>query len=197
VTFATAAPNVVLIAGPNGSGKTTAAPALLRDQVGITEFVNADTIAQGLSGFGAHNVAVEAGRIMLARLSELAERKADFAFETTLAARWFAVWLRDLKRSGYRAHLFFLWLPSAELAIARVADRVQRGGHHIPDDVVRRRYERGLRNFFALYRPVVDYWRVLDNSKSDGYELIAEESPESGLCVVNHSIWQSLQDAYA
>ena len=96
------APNVVVIGGPNGSGKSTAAPALLRDYLGITEFVNADVIAQGLSGFGSQNLALHAGRIMLDRLKELAARKADFAFETTLASRTFAPWLVELKRSGYR-----------------------------------------------------------------------------------------------
>jgi len=130
-------PNVIVIAGPNGSGKSTAAPALLRDYLGITEFVNADVIAQGLSAFGSENVSIQAGRIMLNRLKELASEKADFAFETTLAARSYASWLTKLQQAGYRAHLIYLWLPSAELAIARVANRVQRGGHDIPEDVVR------------------------------------------------------------
>lgn len=190
------APNVVVIAGPNGSGKSTAAPALLRDYLGIGEFVNADVIAQGLSGFASENVALQAGRIMLDRLKELAGRKADFAFETTLASRTFAPWLVELKRSGYQAHLLFLWLPSAEMAIARVASRVQRGGHHIPDDVVRRRYDAGLRNFFRLYLPVVDTWRLFDNSGSEGYELIAQEASGESLHIANQGVWHALLEKY-
>lgn len=151
-------PNVVIVAGPNGSGKSTAAPALLRDYLGIKEFVNADIIAQGLSGFGSENVAIQAGRIMLDRLKELAAAEADFAFETTLAARSFATWLPKLQHAGYRAHLLFLWLPSAEMAIARVASRVQRGGHDIPQDVIRRRYDAGLKNLFSLYRFIARSW---------------------------------------
>jgi len=189
-------PNAVIVAGPNGSGKSTAAPALLRDYLGITEFVNADVIAQGLSGFGSENVAMQAGRIMLDRLKELAGRKADFAFETTLASRSFASWLVELKQAGYQAHLLFLWLPSAEMAIARVASRVQRGGHHIPDDVVSRRYDAGLKNFFHLYLPIVDSWRLFDNSGSDGYELIAQEASGESLHIKNPGIWHTLLEKY-
>lgn len=189
-------PNAVIVAGPNGSGKSTAAPALLRDYLGITEFVNADVIAQGLSGFGSENVAMQAGRVMLDRLKELASRDADFAFETTLASRSFAPWLVELKRSGYQAHLLFLWLPSAEMAIARVASRVQRGGHHVAADVVSRRYDAGLRNFFRLYRPIVDTWRLFDNSGSEGYELIAQESSGESLHVENPDIWNELLEKY-
>ncbi len=102
-------PNVVVVAGPNGSGKSTAAPSLLRDYLGLTEFVNADVIAQGLAGFHAEAVAIQAGRIMRARLRELASQRIDFAFETTLASRSFAPWLRELRDSGYRVHLPCVW----------------------------------------------------------------------------------------
>ena len=141
-------PSIVILAGPNGAGKSTVAPALLHDAFGVDEFVNADVIARGLSAFDPDRVAITAGRIMLARLHELAAQRADFAFETTLASRSFAPWLRGLRMSGYDLHLFFLWLSSADLAIARVADRVGMGGHFVPDDVVRRRYLAGIRNFF-------------------------------------------------
>lgn len=191
------APNVVVIAGPNGSGKSTAAPALLRDYLGITEFVNADVIAQGLSGFGSENVALRAGRIMLDRLKELAAEEVDFAFETTLASRTFATWLKDLQQAGYRTHLLFLWLPSAEMAVARVRSRVQRGGHDVPEDVVRRRYESGLRNFFSLYRPLVYAWRMYDNSSREGYSLIATESKDDSLFIEQETIWNPLVETYA
>src|SRR3954452_10640772 len=131
-------PQVIVIAGPNGAGKTTAAPFLLRDTLGVTEFVNADTIAQGLSAFEPEQVATAAGRVMLARLKELAERRANFAFETTLASRWFARWLQKLIGGGYTLHLLFLWLPSADFAVSRVADRVRAGGHTVPEETIRR-----------------------------------------------------------
>ena len=139
---------------------------------------------------------IPAGRIMLARLKELAASQADFAFETTLAARSFAPWLAELKVAGYQIHLIFLWLPTPEMAIARVASRVRRGGHNIPGDVIRRRYYGGLQNFFQLYRPVVDTWRMFDNSNRSGYELVAQQLPNSELLVENPAIWDSLIKEY-
>ena len=188
--------HVVVIAGPNGSGKSTAAPDLLRDYLQISEFVNADVIAQGLSGFNADAVALEAGRIMLQRLRQLATQQVNFAFETTLASRTYARWLTQLRDDGYRVHLIFLWLPSEEMAVARVASRVERGGHDIPEDVIRRRYHAGLKNFFSLYRPVVDEWRVYDNSGLDGYDLVAVESVEDSLRVQQAEIWNRLVETY-
>lgn len=132
-------PKVVVIAGPNGAGKSTAAPAVLRNTLRVNEFVNADTIAAGLSAFSpdAVAVAVAAGRIMLDRLRDLAGEGRDFAFETTLASMSFAPWLRTLQLRGYAFHLVYLWLPTVELAIAMVAERVRRGGHAIAEDTVR------------------------------------------------------------
>jgi predicted ABC-type ATPase len=121
-------PKVVVIAGPNGAGKSTAAPAVLRNALRVNEFVNADTIAAGLSAFSPDAVAIAAGRIMLERLRELAREGRDFAFETTLASKSFAPWLRTLQSDGYTCHLVYLWVPTVELAIARVAERVRRGG---------------------------------------------------------------------
>jgi predicted ABC-type ATPase len=154
-------PIVVVLAGPNGAGKTTASEAFLRDELAVTDFVNADAIARGLSGFGAQGVAFAAGRILLSRLDELARRRADFAFETTLASRTFAPWLARRVREGFELHLCFGWLPSPELAIARVAARVEAGGHDIPVDSIRRRYVRGIRNLFELYLPIATRWTIL------------------------------------
>jgi predicted ABC-type ATPase len=137
-------PNVIVIAGPNGAGKSTLAPALLRDTFGILEYVNADTIAEGLSAFAPLDASFDAGRVMLGRLHDLAEVEKDFAFETTLASRTYARWLSELKEtSGYRVSVIFLWLRDVELAIARVAARVELGGHSIPEETIRRRFERG------------------------------------------------------
>jgi predicted ABC-type ATPase len=189
--------NVVVIAGPNGSGKTTMVPVLLRDYLGIREFVNADTIAQGLSAFDAEGVAFRAGRLMLDRLRELEEAGADFAFETTLASRTFSPWLENLRGSGYRVHILFLWLPSPEMAVARVAARVERGGHHVADDVVRRRYRRGIANFFAIYRSIADVWAFFDNSSASGYELIAGQTGSNPIHVAHQETWTRIQEEYA
>jgi len=155
---------IIVIAGPNGAGKTTLAPSLLRDWLGLLEYVNADAIAQGLSAFQPEEVAFKAGRVMLSRLRELAIKGENFAFETTLATRSYAPWLRELCQQGYRLHISFIWLRSPEMAIQRVRDRVVTGGHDIPEETIRRRYVKGVRNFFALYRPLASSWIVYDNS---------------------------------
>src|SRR5262249_21869242 len=157
-------PDVVVLAGPNGAGKSTSAPSILRDALGVDEFVNADVIARGLSGFEPERAAMAAGRIMLARLRELARQRSSFAFDTTLASRSFPPSLADLIGTGYQFHLVFLWLPDAGMAVARVAARVREGGHAVPEETIRRRYEAGLRNFFSLYRPMATTWEFWDNS---------------------------------
>ena len=189
-------PSIVVIAGPNGAGKSTAAPVLLKETFATPEFVNADVIAQGLSGFAPENSAFEAGRIMLRRLKQLARKKKSFAFETTLASRSFAPWLREQKSSGYILTLVFLWLSSPELAQQRVRERVRLGGHHVPDDVVKRRYEVGLKNFFSLYKPVADTWTFYDNSDSSGSRLIAEQSIDGKQVIYDGGLWQTLQKSY-
>ncbi len=166
-------PHVVALSGPNGAGKSTAAPALLKGTLGVTEFVNPDIIAQGLSAFEPERAALSAGRIMLRRLRELARQRVNFGFETTLASRRLAPRLAELKRRGYLVHLIFLWLPSADLAVERVAERVRMGGHAVPENTIRRRYVAGLRNFFALYRPLADTWRLYDTSPLPPPRLIA------------------------
>lgn len=165
-------PIVVVLGGPNGAGKTTSAARLLPEGMDLRLFVNADTIAQGLSAFAPEAAAFQAGRVMLERLRELAAARQSFAFETTLASRTFAPFLRRLSEEGYRIYVAYVWLRSPELAIARVAARVRRGGHFVPADVVRRRYGRGLRNFFELYRPLAHSWVLCDNS-SDALTEIA------------------------
>ncbi len=188
------APEVVVFAGANGAGKTTTAHRLL-PRLGIPHFVNADDIARGLSAFEPESVAVAAGRIMLDRIHSLARRRESFAFETTLAARSFTPLLRDLAATEYRVRLFFLWLNSSELAIARVTERAERGGHSIPADVVRRRYHAGLRNYFTLYQPLARTWVFYDNSepKSTRVAYRLSSQPES---VVRPELWSQIrQDA--
>lgn len=190
------APSVIVLAGPNGAGKTTAAPALLRGTLGVVEFVNADTIAQGLSGFDPERAAIPAGRAMLQRIGELARQRLSFAFETTLASRTFAPRLSELISTGYRFHLVFLWLPSAAFAVDRVADRVRLGGHSVPEATIRRRYAAGLRNFFGLYQPLATTWRMHDNSDPSGMKLIASGKGSRINKVGNRTVWESILAEY-
>ena len=185
-------PSVVVLGGPNGAGRSTTAPALLKGVLGVTEFVDADTIARGLSAFQPERVALSAGRIMLRRLKELASQRVSFAYETTFASRMFARWLAELQRGGYRVHMLFLWLPSADLAVERVADRVRMGGHDVPEETVRRRYAAGLRNFFSLYRPLANTWRIYDNSQSSGPFLIARGENSKVPQVSDENLWASI-----
>jgi predicted ABC-type ATPase len=157
------APRIVVLAGPNGAGKSTSADDLLRGSFGVREFVNADDIARALSR-NRPNVDFAAGREMLRRIRDLARRRATFALETTLASRSFAPWIRGLIAEGYEFGLVFLWLPTAEMAVQRVEERVRRGGHSVPEATVRRRYHAGIRNFFSLYQPLAKSWRMIDNS---------------------------------
>lgn len=157
-------PRVVVLTGINGAGKTTASRHLLTDVLKIPTFVNADAIARGLNGLNPEAESFRAGRIMLDQMNDLARRRQDFAFETTLSARTYAVWLRELRQTGYEVFLFYYWLDSPDVAIARVALRVQAGGHFVPDADIRRRYARSVRNFLGLYRPIADWWEVFDNT---------------------------------
>lgn len=189
-------PKVVVIAGANGSGKSTIAPKMLRQALAVHEFVNADSIATGLSAFAPDTVAFKAGRLMLDRVRELAKESRDFAFETTLASRTFAPWLKTLQSHGYEFHLIYLWLPQAELAIQRVAERVRSGGHDVPAATVRRRYEKSLSNFFNLYRPFADSWLMLDNSKPSAPQPMAWRNVGGPLQIVRSGLFSTLQVEY-
>lgn len=187
-------PSVVVLCGPNGAGKSTTGPPILRDTLGITEFVDADLIARGLSAFDPEGTALEAGKVMLRRVHELAGKRADFAFETTLAARSFAPWLAGLRAEGYKVHVVFLWLPSAAFAVERVAERVRTGGHSVPEHVVRRRYRLGLANFFRLYQPLADTWQMYDNSCAGGPRLVAVGAGRRVTCVADAATWERIRE---
>ena len=187
-------PQVVIIAGPNGAGKTTLAPFLLRDTLGVLEYVNADPIALGLSGFDPASVAFAAGRVMLKRLHDLADQRKTFAFESTLAARSYVLWIERLRRDGYRVQLMFLWLRSADLAVQRVRERVRAGGHDVAEEVIRRRYSAGLKNFWNLYRALADTWAIYDNSDSPGLNMIVRGGLNESDTIVRPDLWQSLQE---
>jgi predicted ABC-type ATPase len=158
----------------------------------VEEFVNADTIAEGLSAYRPESAAVAAGRVMLERLRFLAGQRRDFAFETTLAGRGHARWLESLRTSGYDTHFIFLALPCPNLALARAADRVRRGGHQVLEDVVRRRFAAGLRNLMDVNMSVVDAWQVYDNSRVSGPRLIAFRLRGTEPQVLDQTAWARL-----
>jgi predicted ABC-type ATPase len=155
---------IVIIAGSNGAGKTTFAREFLPNEADCPVFVNADLIAEGLSPFEPTVAAIRAGRVMVDEIRRHARQGESFSFETTLAGRRYARMIPAWRRIGYRVKLIFLWLPKAEIALERVAIRVSQGGHNVPEDVVRRRFEAGWRNFQAIYRPIVDCWVLYNNA---------------------------------
>ena len=168
-------PTIYIVAGANGSGKTTFANEFLPNFVDCREFLNADLIAAGLSPFAPETQNVRAGRLLLSRIYELVKAKRDFGFETTLSSRSYVRMLSDMKTSGYRVFLFFLWLPSSDLALARVTNRVRQGGHNVPEADIRRRFTSGVRNLFQLYRPLLDAWWIYDASELPPTIIAKEE----------------------
>ncbi len=159
------APRAIIIAGPNGAGKTTFAREFLPAEGNCPTFINADLIAEGLSPFRPDLMALEASRLMLERIRQMAARREDFAIETTLAGRAYLRLIRTWQDAGYQVELMFLGLPSAELAIQRVRQRVEQGGHNVPEADIYRRFDRGLDNFRHLYRGIVNIWQIFDASQ--------------------------------
>jgi predicted ABC-type ATPase len=184
-----------IIAGCNGSGKTTASNTLLPEFLNCKEFVNADAIAAGLSPFSPDAVSLEAGKIMLGRISQLIGTNTNFAIETTLSGKVYIHIINNCRSAGYEIVLIYFWLNSPELAIERVKLRVKRGGHDIPKHVIYRRYKRGIVNFFKTYQALSDYWLVFDNSHSKP-ELVAEGNNLIDFSVSNNEIWASLTSVF-
>ena len=156
-------PTIYLIAGCNGAGKTTFAREFLLKEVGCANFLNADYLALGLSPLSPELAAMKAGRLLLVEFKSLVARKETFALESTLSGLTYRRLLRDAKRQGFRVYLYYLWLPNPTIAIARVRERVKKGGHSVPVPDIRRRFERGLRHFIHDYAPLADRWAVWDN----------------------------------
>jgi len=189
-------PDVVVLGGPNGAGKTTAAPRLLRGSLRVDEFVNADTLALGLSAFRPEDAAIEAGRVMLARLDYLESQRRSFAFEATVASHALARRLERLRNHGYACHIVYLWLPTVDLAIARVAERVRAGGHDVPSETVSRRFDRGRRNFFTLYLPLATTWRLYNASPIAGPMLIASGGEGKAATIRDTKTWRVAAQGY-
>ncbi|NML23486.1 AAA family ATPase [Pseudoflavitalea sp. G-6-1-2] len=181
-------PIMYIIAGCNGAGKTTGSKNILSALTHCNTYVNADDIAAELSPENPAAAAFEAGRIMLSQLEELLQSNADFAFETTLSTRSFAGMIRKAKSKGYAIRLFFLWLVSPEMAKQRVAARVKRGGHSIPEDVIERRYYRGVANFIHIYRNISDSWVLMDNRTAEPVQ-IAEGYLDKATDIRDAALW--------
>ena len=185
-----AQPNLYVIAGPNGAGKTTFAQTFLPQYAQCIQFINADLIAGGLAPFSPETVAIHAGRLVLGQIRLLAAKRSDFGFETTLSGVTYLSLLRRLKAEGYLIHLFFLWIPHVELALARIKDRVRRGGHDIPAVVVRRRFHKGLKNLWSRYHPLLDSLMIFDNSQGTP-RLVAKEISGS-LQVLDRGVFEKM-----
>ena len=168
---------IIIIAGPNGAGKTTFAREFLPNEAHCPDFINADLIAAGLSPFNPEAAALRAGRLMLEEIASRVERGMGFAFETTLSGVAYARQIPAWRRQGYFVKLVFLSLPSADMAVARVAGRVTQGGHHIPEAVIRRRFEAGLRHFHDRYKHIVNAWTLYDNSDDTPLLLDSHDNP--------------------
>lgn len=163
--------NLYIISGCNGAGKTTASYTVLPEVLHCKEFVNADEIAKGLSPFNPESVAIEAGRLMLQRIEDLLAKEESFSIETTLATKSYINLVRRAQAKGYTVRLLFFWLNSPELALQRIAERVAKGGHNIPEPIVRRRYVTGISNLFSLFMSEVDSWEIYDNSKYPAVQI--------------------------
>lgn len=182
--------NLYIIAGCNGAGKTTASFTILPEILECKEFVNADEIAKGLSPFQPEKVAFEAGRIMLERIDTLLKSNVNFAFETTLSTKSYKHRILEAKEKGYSIKLLFFWLPSIEMAVNRVAMRVSEGGHHIPSDVIARRYSRGIENLFKIYIPLCNSWMLFDNEEQP--LIIAKGANNKETEIFDKTKWQSI-----
>lgn len=183
-----------IISGANGAGKTTASYTILPEILDCKEYVNADEIARGLSPFNPDAVSIQAGKLMLERINTLISEGENFAFETTLASKSFLKYIKKAQGKGFITKLVFLWLSDQELAVERVKCRVSEGGHNIPIEVIKRRYKRGLENFFKIYKNSVDSWLFINNS-GNPYKIIAEGTQDSET-VFQSKEWNNLTGKY-
>ncbi|WP_407654026.1 zeta toxin family protein [Aquimarina gracilis] len=184
-----------IISGYNGAGKTTASYTILPELLDCDEFVNADEIAKGISPFNPDSAAIQSGRLMLNRINDLIKKEEDFAFETTLSTRSYKNLVLKAKHENYQITLLFFWLRTPELAVKRVETRIQEGGHNIPEPVIRRRYDNELKNFFNIFKSIVDEWIFIDNS-GEPYEIIAQKDLPNNEIIHNSSKWDELLEKY-
>jgi predicted ABC-type ATPase len=184
-------PNLYIIAGCNGAGKTTASYTVLPELLNCYEFVNADNIAAGISPFNPESVALGAGRIMLQRIDELLKQQVDFAIETTLSTRSYVSMVKKVQQNGYNVTLLYFWLKSPQMAMQRVAKRVSKGGHNIPEAVIIRRYYRGIENLMNLYIPICHTWLLVDNTSVEPV-FVAQGGFQFETSIINADIWSTI-----
>ena len=187
--------HLYIIAGCNGAGKTTASFTILPEVLDCKEFINADEIAKGLSPFQPESVAMQAGRIMLARMEELLQKGETFAFETTLATKSYKQKIEWAQANGYEVTLLFFWLRNVTMAKERVAQRVAEGGHSIPSQTIERRYHNGITNLFTIYIDIVDICYIFDNSEGRK-ELIAQKERHKGIIIYNNDKFNLMKNNY-
>ena len=185
--------HLYIISGPNGAGKTTASYSVLPKILQCKEFVNADEIARGLSPFNPESVAIEAGRLMLSRIKELLSRNESFSIETTLATRSYFRLIEKAHQQGYKVTLLYFWLKSPEQAAERVAERVSKGGHNIPKEIIVRRYYEGIDNLFKIYMPIVDTWVLVNNSETPR-SIVATGGKDQELLIRNSVLYKKLEE---
>ncbi|MEP7129285.1 MAG: AAA family ATPase [Chitinophagales bacterium] len=185
-------PDLYIIAGPNGAGKTTASVKVLPKMLDCQQFINADIIAADLAPDNPESAAMAAGRIMLLQVKELLRQGETFALETTLATRSYVSLIKDAQAMGYEVTLIYFWLDSVETARQRVKKRVAKGGHNIPENIIDRRYDRGLSNFFSFYQKHSDFWLLVDNSKPE-WELIADGQKQSVIQLKNTELYDQIK----
>ena len=182
--------NVYIVAGPNGSGKTTFAIEFLPEYASCKHFINADLIARGLSPFSPGAAAITAGKLVLEQIHQFANRGVDFAFETTLSGKLYVNLFKSLKKKGYKIHLFFLWIPEANLAVSRIQSRVAQGGHDVPTRDVLRRFDRSITNFFTLYQSLADSWMLFDNA---GFiPVLIAQGRNGKVNVINKNVYDTI-----
>jgi predicted ABC-type ATPase len=182
------------VAGPNGVGKTTFARDFLPKYAECRSFVNADLIAAGLAPFSPESVAFRAGRLALEEIERLAAQALDFGLETTLSGRSYVGIMRKLKQRGYKVHIYFLWVPTDDVTLSRVRERVLKGGHDVPEVDVRRRFSRSIENFFNHYRLLADAWILFNNSNVPPSEIAFAN--QSGVRIIDADAYNLLVMTY-
>ena len=184
-------PRLYIISGCNGAGKTTASYSLLPEMLDCKEFVNSDEFAKSLSPFDPSQASIQASRYMLLKVRYLLKRNEDFAVETTLATRTLLKIVKAAQDAGYTVTLLYFWLNSPELAIARVKARVATGGHNIPEETIRRRYNVGIDYFFNIYAPISERWILADNSQIP-FRVIAEGSKNDVINIKDEETYKKI-----
>ena len=185
-------PRLYIISGCNGAGKTTASYSMLPEMLSCSEFVNSDEFAKGLSPFDPSKASIQASRYMLMKIRYLLKNKKDFAVETTLATRTLLKIVKAAQAEGYTVTLLYFWLKTPELAVERVRARVAAGGHDIPEETIRRRYQVGIDYFFHYYAPISERWILADNSQIP-FRVIAEGSKSDVINIRDKETYEKIK----